>query len=257
MKRIITIAIVLALFPGCVEVADDELGVAELALTGTALQSWTCPGRYVEYGGCTFDLGLVAGRACFLAGVRGSLDHADVVIYQHDGRWQLEVFPNGTTLSAATVCVSPATNMTPIQHWASSSGTSVNLGSGPSRRCFLTRIAAMTGMDQADDHVRVWKALDGTWYLGGNQHGESAWAAAACIDATPVAVVGASAPPNQITTVTLADNPGGVGCALQRISGSFVPAGTGDGAWIDYVASLTDWTLTVSNGKGAIAECFQ
>jgi len=171
---------------GCVidetgDVAADEQPTAEVQqeVSSFGIWSWGC-----SSGPCALDLGVVAGRTCFLAGVWGNLQpasggYSQVQVIQSGGHWGLQIVPAGNPLGGTAVCV-PG-NTVKAGSWFSGAGET-DLGSGATRRCFLSGVININGFTASSDYVRVRKVGD-TWFLGGNiPAGKDVRAAATCVD---------------------------------------------------------------------------
>jgi hypothetical protein len=239
------------------------------------------------------DLGPIAGRTCFLAGVAGNLSAgeqwssrgvmSEAAIEQHNGHYWLVAgggadafgafYNNPVNAHAACVYTKPT------------GGASLNgLGEGqtviasvaPGRQCFLDGIYSVTGLwTSAADYVKVWH--DNTnWYLSTNMTkqgqingvGDSFGflnASAVCLDAPAGASI--RFPPS-----ISADDPGytnykflawegdtAASCGLTGIQGHFTANDWNDGAMLNWPSASNPewWSATVENGKTAWSACIK
>lgn len=256
MTKLASILIACLTLAGCL---DDEEGLTstEQEVESTGLTGLlTCTNK----NGCDFPLGKDDGtRACFLAGIKGSLQgqqqhfiSTGVSVLSRFGNFILRIVPGPSgTLSGSAVCV---TN----HHWMSfgqwNGGAATHLGNTPGQQCFLTSIESLDGFRHSSDQVSVIQLTDGSWRLVGTTGGVRAFAN--CIVPTGGSLWGYGWSWNNGTvTLPLAQNPGGVACALSKVQGSFTTAG--DRISIGYNPQLVEWNMTLSGtSHTGGARCF-
>ena len=264
--RSTTTAIVLATAAlagaGCVideagDVAGDEqpAGEVQQEVSSFGIWSWGC-----SSGPCALDLGAVAGQTCFLAGVWGNLQpasggYSQVQLIQSGGHWGLQIVPAGNPLGGTAVCVPGNTVKT--GSWFSGAGET-DLGSGATRRCFLSGVININGFTASSDYVRVRKVGD-TWFLGGNiPAGKDVRAAATCVDVPSASgdfglVVGDGG--SLLDQPVKDNNPWGWACGLKKLGGHFTTSAWNDGVWFEYNNGISMWELNGVNGKQATVSC--
>jgi hypothetical protein len=234
---------------------SEATGQAQQAVSALGYWSW----------GCTSSCGLPLGTAtdkqqtCFLAGVVGNLQpagsYSETMVVATGGHWELDIATNGRPLGADVVCVPGAPVATGV--WQSGANE-VSLGSGATRRCFLSGVRNTSGLTEWTDYVQV-RQVRGTWYLGGNM------TAAKDILATAVCVDVPTASPDYGLVVSdgwpstgnlIQDNhAGGWACGIKKLGGHFTTNDWNDGVWIDYNNGITGWELNAVNGKQAATGC--
>ena len=123
------------------------------------------------------DLGPAEGQACFLSRVQGDFEGNGEMfrVVRRDGRWLLEGSSAQDDDNRAGARCVPARNVSEPFTW-NDGDASVNMGSGPSRFCFLTRVQGdFAGLAEHVDIVPSAREADVfDWLLTGhsNQPGE-------------------------------------------------------------------------------------
>lgn len=236
-----------------VEDAPEATGTAQQAVSSFGLWSWGC-----SSGTCALDLGAAAGQTCFLAGVWGNLQHAGTFsqaqVLTSGGRWGIQVVPNGHPLGVTAVCIPGATVRTAV--W-SAGQAEVNLGSGATRRCFLSGIRNQNGFTSASDFVQVRK-VGSTWFLGGNMVNKAVSATAVCVDVPSAALdfgLVAGEGSSFLNVDIQGNNPGGWVCGIKKLGGHFTTNDFNDGVWISYNNGISEWQLNAVNGKQVTTDC--
>jgi hypothetical protein len=237
-----------------VKADEPQTGEARQELGSFGIWSWGCSSAP-----CGLDLGLVAGQTCFLAGVWGNLQpagsYSQVQVLQSDGHWGLQIVPSGHPLGGTAVCV-PGT-MVKTGSW-SSGQPEVSLGSGATRRCFLSGVINTDGFTASSDFVQVRK-VGSTWFLGGNMpSSKTVRAVATCVDVPAAAndfglVVSDG---GSFLNVPIQDNnPWGWACGIKKLGGHFTTNSYNDGVWIGYNNGISMWELNAVNGKQVATDC--
>lgn len=262
----IIMAITLSNLVGCLddELADEQLSSAEQEVDSTQLTGLlTCNNGSQQVRTCDFFLRKDDGQgACFLAGIKGRLQgnqatfSSTVRIESVGGNLVLRITPGvgvNQSLSASAVCVTTHKAISFAQ-W-NTGQPAASLGNVPGMQCFLTNVETSTGFTHSSNHVSVFQLTTGEWVLGGSQSG-SVRAFARCIVPTGGSVWGYGyAWNNGTTTLPLAQNSGGVACALNTIQGAFTTAT--DRVSIGYQSSVLQWNMTLSGASHAGgARCF-
>jgi hypothetical protein len=242
-----------------------ETGETQQAVTGTALNSWTCTyTASTQYNGevpCNFDLGPGANTACALAGIAGpAAAGTGTGVYINNnpnGENTLTVYASSAgTVTVWTVCTSGVSNITTGPEWHSSFGPNpiqvTNPGS--SLRCFLTEYGIGGGGGSYTDSARVWQDNKGTWWIGG--------AATDYVSGTPVCFStgwdgdwGWGQTSGNVTGNLQSNAGGGVACALTELGGVF--SSWSDGMWISFNPQTNTWQWNFEGAKHAAAECFR
>lgn len=262
--------IALALATGCIDdVTDDDLSSSEQEVGGTLLTSLkTCNNGSWSTRTCDFELTDAAGHMCFIAGIKGSLNGdfpnlgGEVSFVSDAGKLWLRIIPPtgiNRSLSASAICIAPAT--------AVGSGTwqtgeaAKNLGNVPGQQCFLTKIQNFGKFTSSADQVSAFQTNGtGPWRLGGgpaNPSGSTASVrvSAACIVPTGGSLWGWGWAWNGNNTFPLAQNHGGVACALSKIQGTFTSAS--DQISLGYDPQLVQWNVRLAGtSHGVGATCF-
>jgi hypothetical protein len=237
------------------DAAGEATGEAHQQLGSFGIWSWGCGGS----ANCSLDLGSTSGQTCFLAGVWGNLQHASTYsqaqVVASGGRWGIQVVPNSHPLGVTAVCVPGATVATATWH---SGGAEINLGSGATRRCFLSGILNRTGFTAATDYVQVRK-VGTSWFLGGNMTtAKDAIATAVCVDVPSAAndyglVAGEGS--SFLNMQVQPNNPFGWACGIKKLGGHFTTNDYNDGVWFDYNNGISEWELNAVNGKQTTTDC--
>lgn len=240
---------------GCVmeDGSDDATSEGQQAVGSFGIWSWGCSST------CALALGPASGETCFLAGVWGNLQpaasYSQVQVLQSGGQWGLQIVTNGRPLGGTAVCVPGALVKTASWH---SGAAEVNLGSGTTRRCFLSGVLNTSGFTAATDFVQV-RQVHGTWFLGGNMTAEKdTTASAVCVDVPTVStdpplVVGDGG--SSLNVPIQSNNPGGWACGIRKLGGHFTANDYSDGVWIDYNNGISTWELNAVNGKQVTTAC--
>jgi len=246
---------------GCVtdeagtESLDDEpTGETQQAVSSLGYWSWGCSST------CFLDLAPAAGQTCFLAGVWGNLQPAgaytQVQVLPFNGRWGLQIVTNGRPLGGTALCV-PGTTVKTGSWFSGSAETS--LGSGPTRRCFLSGVVNTSGFTASSDFVQVRQNSTGAWFIGGNMPAsKDVRATATCVD-VPGAALDYGLVVNDggsFLNVPIQDNnPWGWACGIKKLGGHFTTNSYNDGVWIGYNNGISMWELNAVNGKQTTTDC--
>ncbi|WP_438022228.1 hypothetical protein [Sorangium sp. So ce233] len=257
---------------------EEELGESAEKLTG-----WTYHSKGTTNDPTPLDMGSMNDRTCVLSGVAGNLSQgsrdgvgeratAEVrpTIDQHltlkghggahEGSAGEKIWYNNPVLATAT-CFFTTQN----REYNNSAADGTNLlavgHSNGRRRCFL---AALHGIDGAwshpDDHARVFPD-DFGWWAESEHHTPTpnAFVDTVCVDfpeGTVFTAGSASALPGQTKTKVITSGTGIKGCGLTHVTGAFNNDSWTDGVIINPPSTINgDWTITVSNGKGAMYTC--
>jgi hypothetical protein len=231
----------------------DVIGEQHQEVGSFGIWSWGCSST------CSLPLGSTTGQTCFLAGVWGNLQpaasYSEVQVVPSGGQWGLQIVTNGRPLGGTAVCVPGATVKTGSWH---TGAAEVSLGSGATRRCFLSGVRNTSGFTSASDFAQVRK-VGGTWFLGGNMTAaKDATAYATCVDVPSAAldyglVVSDG---GSFLDEPIQDNlPSGWACGIKKLGGHFTANNYGDGVWIGYNNGISTWELNAVNGKQVTTDC--
>lgn len=254
-----------ALALGCaVEAGSSEEAPAkaEQSLASFGLWSWGCSSNPCAITLMTAEQG-ANQAACFLAGLTGSLRstngaYSEVSVQKVNGQWGLQIVTNeGRPLGGSAVCI-PTGAEVPQTFTLPSGQSQVSLGSGLTRRCFLSGLRSTNAFTAWEDYVHVHQERDRSWALTSNQSSKDLVASAICVNVptgapeVEVTAAGGTWPPS---VDIQSNNPSGWACGLTKLRGMFGVKNLGEGAWIDYRAGSSMWQLQVNNGRTAAARC--
>lgn len=238
----------------------DELGETAQEVTSTALSSHTCS----TTSPCNFNLGTATNRACFLAGIRGAAAGSFVAVLATGGDNVLTIYAptNGVPITATTVCVQPAANVT-SQRWNTNFGVSsvAIANTTASSRCFLNIFSGQGGgLTHYNDSIRTWREPNGTWRIGGHADAGSYLSGGAiCFDvaANKGEWSWGQGVPGSITGNLASNAGGGVACGLTELGGVFTTNSGSDGVHLGFNSAANQWIWTLVNFKHAFANCIK
>lgn len=252
---------------GCLDsddlVFDTDLEETTQEVSGTLVNTYTCSSS------CSFFLGMTTSEGvCFLGGVRGRVGadpHFSAhVLANSSGHYQLRLdsyATSGQTITATTVCVSPAANVR-LGEWSTYDGVpSIQIpNTTASSKCFLAGFTADGAMTSYNDSVRTWRSASGTWFLGGSAASGNGYlsARAVCFDASDRGTWSWGQGSSGTTTGNLASNStGGVACGLTELGGNYTTGSGSDGVHVGYNSATARWVWTFKNFKHAHAACIK
>jgi hypothetical protein len=252
---------------GCaVEASPSEQAARETqqALSSFGLWSYGCTSS------CQYKLMKASEGAsqatCFLAGVSGTLyersSYAEVSVTKSGGDWGIQIVTNGSQpLGGTAVCISTGSAVPQTFSWHNGD-PELNIGSGLTRRCFLSGVRNTLGFYSNSDFVQVRK-VGTTWYLGGQQGSVDdpslfVTAFATCVDVARAAADVPLLVTNTTQSVPLASSTLATwACGLKKLGGNFTYNQFSSGAWISYDGSSSQWQLNAAYNKNVVAGCVQ
>jgi hypothetical protein len=241
--------------------SEEAPAKAQQAVASFGIWSWGCSSNPCAITLMTAEQG-AAQATCFLAGLTGDLQssgaYSEVLVHKINNQWGLQIVTNdGHQLGGTAVCISTGDQL--AETFTLPSGQSqVAIGSGLTRRCFLSGVRTTNGFSSTQDYVHVRPERGTSWVLTSNQSGKDLVAFATCVNVPTAAievaltVAGGTFPgPSDIQL----NNPPGWACGLTKIGGRFTVDNYGEGTWIDYRTGSSMWQLNVTGGKSAFARC--
>ncbi|WP_438022229.1 hypothetical protein [Sorangium sp. So ce233] len=266
---------------GCV--ADLEIDTEEeLGESADELTGWTYHSKGTTTDPTPVDMGSFNNRTCVLSGVAGNLSQgswdgfgepARAAVREsndqtytlkghggaHEGSAGEKTWHNNPVLATATCFFTTQDRHYNI--WPAD-GTSRFISEINDRRqCFLSALHGIDGAwSHPDDYARVFRS-GGNWFVESEHHTSTPDAVVdmVCVtfpEGTEFFTGSASALPGQTKTKVITSGAGIKGCGLTHVTGAFNNDSWTDGVIINPPSTINgDWTITVSNGKGAMYTC--
>ncbi|KYF75595.1 hypothetical protein BE11_44520 [Sorangium cellulosum] len=265
---------------GCV--ADVETGTEEdLGESAEKLTGYIYHSKGTTTDTTRVDLGPFNDRTCVLSGVAGNLSQGSWQMFgqparaavreDSDQHYSLKghggaqagiagpIWHDNPVLAAATCFF-----VTQDRHyniWPADGVARVISTINDRRQCFLSALHGIDGAwSHPDDYARVFRS-GGNWFVESEHHTSTPDAVVdmVCVtfpEGTEFTTGSASALPGQTKTKVITSGTGIKGCGLTHVTGAFNNDSWTDGVMINPPSTIDgNWTITISNGKGAMYTC--